>query len=451
MIVKNEAALLERCLSSIKTVADEIVIVDTGSIDETMDIARKFKSKIIEARWRDDFSWARNISLENATCEWILWLDADDIVSKDSLQLLDRLKKESPKSILGFIVRNERPNNTGTEFIQARMFPNRRDLYFERKIHEQMMPSALRLGFVMEKRDVVIEHHGYADPETLKKKALRNVKMLLEEYNAIGPDSIMAVEIADSYLLIENHDEARKWYQKTIDLPECEKITPAIAAHAHYGLGNIYNSEKKFDRALFHLKEALRLSPWRADVLYSMAVAEELNGSSKEAVENLKKILEMSPVAGQVGVDFRAAKIKAALRLIRILVEMNKLDESIRVIDDMLVNHPERPEFHNIAGKVYIMAGRLIDGLHAFEKSLAIIIEGNIEAYIGLSIIFTKAGAKDKAETSLRSAEPIFVNDPKYWVFRNYLLSDPLPGGLIENGECERQLFQLKKEFFNVF
>jgi tetratricopeptide (TPR) repeat protein len=331
------------------------------------------------------------------------------------------------------------------------MFPNRRDLYFERKIHEQMMPSALRLGLVMEEKDVVIEHHGYADPQTLKKKALRNVKLLLEEYNAIGPDSIMAVEIADSYFLIENHDEARKWYQKTIDLPECEKITPAIAAHAHYGLGNIYNSENKFDRALSHLKEALILSPWRADVLYSLAVAEELNGSCDAAVDNLKKILTMSPVAGQVGVDFRAAKIKAALRLVRILVEMNKIDESIHIVDDMLESFPQRPEFHNAAGKVYIKAGRLIDGLHAFEKSLSIIIEGNIEAYIGLSVIFDKAGAKDKAETTLRSAEPIFINDPKYWVFRNYLLSDPLPEGLFENRNCEQQLLQLKKEFFNLF
>src|SRR5690348_3827247 len=85
MIVKNEEKYLERCLKSVEGVVDEIIIVDTGSTDQTTEIAEKFGAKILRYQWNDDFSSARNYSLKNAKCDWILILDADeelDIQSK---------------------------------------------------------------------------------------------------------------------------------------------------------------------------------------------------------------------------------------------------------------------------------------------------------------------------------------------------------------------------------
>ncbi len=80
MIVKNESQVIERCLKCVSDLVDEIVIVDTGSTDDTMSIARKFTDSIYEFPWIDDFSAARNFSFSKATKEYIMWLDADDII-----------------------------------------------------------------------------------------------------------------------------------------------------------------------------------------------------------------------------------------------------------------------------------------------------------------------------------------------------------------------------------
>ena len=179
MIVKNEAPVLARCLRSVHSVVDEIIIVDTGSVDSTIEVAEGFGPLIIRSGWKDDFSYSRNLSIQEASGEWILWLDADDVAPAESLPVISALKQEQPDKVFGFIVRNEKPGKTGTEFVQARMFPNRPDIYFERRIHEQMMFSALRAGLRLVETKAIIEHHGYADPAAMGRKARSDYHLII--------------------------------------------------------------------------------------------------------------------------------------------------------------------------------------------------------------------------------------------------------------------------------
>src|SRR5262245_23632646 len=80
LIVRNEAHTLARCLDSVRDAVDEIVVVDTGSADGTRDVARRFTERVYEFRWRCDFAAARAFSFAQATCEWVFWVDADDVV-----------------------------------------------------------------------------------------------------------------------------------------------------------------------------------------------------------------------------------------------------------------------------------------------------------------------------------------------------------------------------------
>jgi glycosyltransferase involved in cell wall biosynthesis len=93
MIVKNEEAVLARCLESAKDFADEIIIVDTGSSDKTKQIAKKYTDKVYDFKWIDDFSAARNFSFSKATKDYIMWLDADDVVMKKDADAIVELKK----------------------------------------------------------------------------------------------------------------------------------------------------------------------------------------------------------------------------------------------------------------------------------------------------------------------------------------------------------------------
>src|SRR3989344_5938628 len=88
MITKDEEKYLEQCLSSVNSLVDEIIIVDTGSNDKTKEIAKKFKAKVFDFKWIDDFSAARNESLKHATKDWILVIDADEIIEQKGLNII---------------------------------------------------------------------------------------------------------------------------------------------------------------------------------------------------------------------------------------------------------------------------------------------------------------------------------------------------------------------------
>ena len=98
MIVKNEEKVLKRCLDSIKDIVDEIIIVDTGSTDKTKEIAKKYATKVLDFKWVDDFSKARNYSFSQATKDYILWLDADDIITKENKKKIMNLKNTIAKN-----------------------------------------------------------------------------------------------------------------------------------------------------------------------------------------------------------------------------------------------------------------------------------------------------------------------------------------------------------------
>jgi len=446
MIVKNEADLLGRCLTSVSVAADQIIVVDTGSIDSTREVARKFGAQVYESPWRDDFSFSRNVSLDHATGKWILWLDADDVVPEQSIARLVELKERAADRVYGFIVRNERPGNTGSEFTQARMFPNRPELRFERRIHEQIMPSALRAGLSLEQCNVVIEHHGYADPEQLRRKAQRNVRLLLEEYPQIGPDPVTAAEIADSFQLLENMDEAAKWYRTLLSIPECEQSVPVLAGHAYYGLGTIANHKGDYTGAIDLFEHALGLAPWRSDILFGLAVAQELAKRPEAALESLARISSIRPQANQVGVDFRSAAIKSYLRRMRLLVELDRPDDACRVAQEAVSAVGFRAEIHLMAAKVYLKLGRLMDALHGFEKSLQLRREGNLDAYIGLCLVYRAANRAEVLRATLDAIRPVFGEDVRFIAAQSLLLvSESCPVGDPE------QIAKLRGEFFEVF
>ena len=96
MIVKDEEAVLGRCLESLKGAAEEIIVVDTGSADRTKAIAAGYTDKIYDFRWNDDFSAARNFAVSRATGDYWMWLDADDVLAADAPDKLRELKEKLP-------------------------------------------------------------------------------------------------------------------------------------------------------------------------------------------------------------------------------------------------------------------------------------------------------------------------------------------------------------------
>ncbi|MBC9783740.1 glycosyltransferase [Heliobacterium chlorum] len=186
MIVKDEASHLHRCLKSVSPFVDEIVIVDTGSIDETPDIALSFGATLIKSPWKEDFSAARNESIRQATKQWILFLDADEELPQDTAHRLRILVAEPEVEGWNFTVINVNSPVDGHNHIthtNLRLFRNRQEYRFEGKIHEQILPSIRRanLGSVIHSQ-LPILHHGY-NPQFVDQqhKAQRNIRLLEKE------------------------------------------------------------------------------------------------------------------------------------------------------------------------------------------------------------------------------------------------------------------------------
>ena len=143
MIVKNEEAVLERCLRSCKGIFDEIIIVDTGSTDSTKQIAKKFTNKVYDFVWADDFSLARNFSFTKCTCDYIMWLDADDVISKSNNLKLKKLKqnlKQFDTVMIKYNVSFDENKKPTFSFYRERILKNDGSFVWHDPVHEVITP-----------------------------------------------------------------------------------------------------------------------------------------------------------------------------------------------------------------------------------------------------------------------------------------------------------------------
>ncbi len=145
MIVKNEEKVIGRCLDCIKDIVDEIIIVDTGSTDATKEIAKNYTDKIYDFEWIDDFSAARNFSCSKATKNYIMWLDADDVIFEEDRTRLKALKKTLNPSVnmvmMKYNVGFDNKGNLTLSYYRERLFMRMMNYVWLDPIHEVITPS----------------------------------------------------------------------------------------------------------------------------------------------------------------------------------------------------------------------------------------------------------------------------------------------------------------------
>jgi glycosyltransferase involved in cell wall biosynthesis/Tfp pilus assembly protein PilF len=182
MITKNEAQFLEQCLRSVRDVASQIVVVDTGSSDRTLEIAREFNAEVHSMVWNDDFSAARNEALRHATGDWVLSLDADEELSAEHKTVLQEEMRSSTTLGWRIPIIDKGSENEGCHYV-PRLFRNAPGLFFVGRIHEQVFSSlevrAQESGMENNLGRTALWHHGYSK-EIVKArgKTARNLRLL---------------------------------------------------------------------------------------------------------------------------------------------------------------------------------------------------------------------------------------------------------------------------------
>lgn len=223
IIGKNEEKHIDKCLAPLMPYGFEIIYVDTGSTDRTKELAAKYTENIYDFTWIDDFSAARNFSLEKASHGYVLVLDCDEYLTKADLDGLCAVMKAHPEGV-GQILRNsytgsETAPNASHERID-RLFDRRRYHYIF-TIHEQVADKRTNsTDYLRYPVPVTADHAGYiGTAEEKRQKAARNNALLFKEIERNPQEPYFYFQAAQSYNLIEDYENACQYYKKAFALP----------------------------------------------------------------------------------------------------------------------------------------------------------------------------------------------------------------------------------------
>lgn len=299
MIVKNEEKNIRRALSWGKDIMWEQIVVDTGSTDQTVPMAREMGAKIFHFQWIDDFAAAKNYAIDQAQGDWIVFLDADEyLLPKDVRNLasfLDRLDPAPYDAITASwiqingdmdvvqqqadgkmdwlsTVREDGSASLSLAGTQIRIFRNRPGLRYQGRIHEKLYLDDAPPSCADAARELAILHTGYS-PEELKEKnkVERNIALVKKELEANPHDYQMLTYLGDSCFQQRNFEEAVQWYRQAIlHMPEVVQENNIQAAMIFKHLLLIYFRRREEDAALEAYNLGIRRFPEDADYDYLM-------------------------------------------------------------------------------------------------------------------------------------------------------------------------------------
>lgn len=294
MIVRDEEANLPTCLESVAELFDEIIVVDTGSTDRTPEIARSFGARVFDFVWVDDFAAARNAALAPATGDYIFWLDADDRIDEENCQrlraLLSGLRDEQTAFVMDVVSGSVDQSSLAMVVNQVRLFPNREDVRWTYRVHEQILHALQRAGIVIRWTNMVIHHIGYTDPHLRQRKTDRNVKILMAELEERPGDPFLLFNLARVAMDRKDAQTALNHLTASLNaLPTADPLARNLHIHiaiAHQMLGDLA-------AALSACMAGLAAEPDDGELLFREAVVRNCMGDKEGAEVSWRRILKL--------------------------------------------------------------------------------------------------------------------------------------------------------------
>ncbi|HTW82757.1 MAG TPA: glycosyltransferase [Candidatus Sulfotelmatobacter sp.] len=435
MIVKNEERFLAECLASVRDVVDELNVVDTGSTDRTVEIAREFGANVIFREWRNDFAWARNQALEMATRRWTLVLDADEEITPDSLATL-RALRETPADYTAVYLKIENlvDDETGAgstmSHILPRIFPTTPRIRYHGVIHENVvLHGADHLPGIVS--TVRVLHKGYTK-EILgsREKGLRN-KPLLER------------------AIRENGDDAFSWYNFGVNAVVAGDIGVGIEAlekvfamettvrgfiwTAYVMLATAYAEGRgEIDRGIELLDRGLAGSPNHPNLLFTRGYLLALGKRYEEARESYRRSMHLGAGArAYFMVDDEIASWKASLNIASTYVKEDNWEEALPWYERAFASKPDSPLLRSTTAHAYESVGRVYDAERLFREGAQ--IDGST-GFVNYANFLIRRRRFDEAFEMIdrrsdivgaRARATLLLSAAK--VLRDEALGDPLP------------------------
>jgi len=374
MIVKDEEEFLPRCLQSVKEVVDEIILVDTGSSDATLEIAHSFKAKIFQYEWKDDFSDARNFSLKYATSDWILFLDADEVLDENSAKKMSKILQRTKHFGFFFCIYSVKANGfvSGRHYT-VRLFRNQKGVRFVGEIHEQILPMG-NLAY----SGMSIYHFGYdLEMEKMKRKKERNAHILKKIIAKSGEDPILRYHLANTHLLLGEYEKAIEHTTKGMELTKEFKEKNYLYLATLQVLIETYCQMRQWDKAEERCLEALSIRDDFIDALYSLARIYMVKNEYRKALLVYHRFLEKKRLIDcepERGFFFRC-----------------------------LNSWGRESEIHNDLGGIFYESGNIERAIKEVQKAIAL-QPHDARAYYNLGSALAKKGQFEEARRSFKKA-----------------------------------------------
>ena len=291
MIVRDEAEDLPACLACVRPLVDEMVVVDTGSTDDTVSIARQYGANIHHFPWIDDFSAARNESIQYANGRYILWLDADDRIEPPDIEKLGILKNGLPSDAdkaFALQIRCRNSFGEGVVYYQLRIFPNIEGIGFEGAVHEEITPSLQDHGIHIVKKEIVVVHTGYTDTDALYEKAKRNLRILSRNGSDGKATPETHARLAQCYFGIRDYQACIKHLAKARSVGG---TTAPFYKKSYATLADSYLQLGQGEAAVELLHQALIEYPDSWYIHYLIGATRVLTGNTAHAVPHLETAL----------------------------------------------------------------------------------------------------------------------------------------------------------------
>jgi tetratricopeptide (TPR) repeat protein len=373
MIVKDEEALLPRCLSSVQGVVDEIIVVDTGSTDRTVAIAQQFGAAVYHHPWQDDFAAARNASLRHAHSDWILVLDADETLISECIPAL-RQAVESPSCLAVILLREEIGAQQNPYTLLSRLFRRHPQIQFQRPYHETIDDSVTALQVIEPQWKInslptsagswgaAIAHDGYRPEAIAQHQKSERAERIMSRYLKTHPQDAYICSKLGALCITQGHNA------KGVALLEqglaAQPETPAVRYELYYHLGLAYVAAQQIKLAQQHyelalateLSDALKLAAYiNLAALYSDANA----WAQAEAL--LTYVLDIQP-------ELAVAHYNLGL----IYKAQGNYGAAVAAYQRAIALQPNTPEAHQNLGVAYLKQGKILESLAAFQQAIAL-------------------------------------------------------------------------------
>lgn len=273
IIAKNEETHIEKCLNSISPFVREIIVVDTGSTDATIEIANKYTPHVYEFEWINDFSIARNYAISKASQPTILVMDADEVLDPESIPHLDDYCSDLRDSAgrVQIINQNEDGNTSKAEII--RIIPNNNSMKYTGRIHEQVVLTNGSLPKVMS-TEIRIFHFGYSKSViNNQNKIERNIELLLLELQMDPENPYILYQLGKTNYVGGKYEGANLQFQNAIDLLAGQENLPPYLPNLLISYAYSLLKVKDFDKLFSVVEIGVDLYPDFTDIYFIYGIA----------------------------------------------------------------------------------------------------------------------------------------------------------------------------------